>query len=218
MNNTEFLKGIAHELKFWKGFVKTERFLEGWVKQDKTPELNQLVYDFIIERIPNGPNTKVLDVGSGVVSILNGCVHPETLTAADPLGGLYESIFDYEKYNIKPCVPVPAEEMEWRDEFDIVHMSNAIDHVQDPEKVLFKLIDACKPGGYVILQGFENEGTFEKWEGFHQWDLTVIDGVFYIKAKNLYKNEINVFAEKTIICEHFNNPNGKTWYIWIIQK
>ncbi len=215
MNTTEFLKGISHELKFWKGFVQTPRFLDGWVAQVKTPELNMMAYDFISGMIK--PTSKVLDVGSGVVSILNGTVSPDNLTAADPLGGLYESIFDYEKYGIKPCVPVPAEEMTWENAFDIVHMSNAIDHAQDPEKVLYQLMKACKPEGFVILQGFENEGTFEKWEGFHQWDITVEEGNFFLKAKNGYTHTNSMFEAKTVICEHFH-LNNKTWYLWVIQK
>lgn len=215
MNNTEFLKGIAHELKFWKGFVQTSRFLTGWVGAEKTPELNQMAYDFITGMCK--PSSRVLDVGSGVVSILNGTVSKFNLTAADPLGGLYECIFDYEKYGINPCVPVPAEEMTYENEFDIVHMSNAIDHSQDPFLTFDKLYTAVRPGGFVIIQGFENEGSFEKWEGFHQWDIRVYNGSMFISNKEGIEKTINVSEQKNILCEHFHFKN-KTWYLWIIQK
>lgn len=229
MTNTEFLKGIAHELKFWKGFVKTERFLDGWVPPRKTPELNQSVHEFILRKINERENAKVLDVGSGVVSILNGTVNQARLTAADPLGELYESIFDFEKYKINPPVPVPAEEMVWDSIFDIVHMSNAIDHAQDPLDTFFNLYKSCKPGGFVILQGFQNEGTFEKWQGFHQWDIELNNdvsegfhdrkhfGSLTITDKNGYAEEITQFSTQTVYTEKVEFEK-KTWYIWIIQK
>ncbi len=212
---TEFLKGISHELHFWKGFVQTPRFLNGWVKNTKTPELQQAVFNFITGVC--GPNSKVLDVGSGVVSILNGTVPAKQITTADPLGDLYGVIFDYQKYKIDPPVPFPAEEMHWENEFDIVHMSNAIDHSQQPNFALWKLYNACKDGGYVILQGFENEGTFEKWQGFHQWDITVKDGEFKAIDGIGNVNITDQFKNKTVKLEYFTFES-KTWYVWIIQK
>ena len=82
------LHGIYHELHFWKGFVKTERFLNGWVAKVKTPELNNEVADFI----KSVSHESVLDVGSGVCSLLNGLVNVDT---CDPLGDLYSLIFDF---------------------------------------------------------------------------------------------------------------------------
>jgi hypothetical protein len=93
---TDELQAIAHELTFWKGFVQTKRFLDGWVRDVPTPELRSQVHQFIRQHIKK--SSKVLDVGSGVVSILNGTVSKEHLTAVDPLGDLYKFIFDYAKY------------------------------------------------------------------------------------------------------------------------
>ena len=76
--NSKELSAIYHELNFWKSFVKTERFLKGWVANIKTPELHQETADFIL----SVPHKKVLDVGSGVVSILNGLV---PVLSFDPL-------------------------------------------------------------------------------------------------------------------------------------
>lgn len=213
MNNTKFLEGIAHELKFWKGFVQTPRFLDGWVSFNKTPELNMMAYDFITGMTK--PTSKVLDVGSGVVSILNGTISPSKLTAADPLGGLYECIFDYEKYGIKPPIPVTAEDMNIHSEYDIVHMSNAIDHAQNPERVIYNLWEACKPGGFIIIQGFENEGTFENWEGFHQWDIVVRNNAIVITDRDGKSRYVK--QDKTVLLEYFT-IGTKTWYLWIFQK
>jgi len=147
-NFNVLLEAVAHELKFWKGFVQTPRFLDGWVANVKTPELQQSVYDFIKSK-----DAKILDVGSGVVSILNG-TPCRALNSVDLLGNLYPFVFDYEKHAMKQPVSIAGEyllEKVQRDFYDIVHMSNAIDHAVDPKLVFENLVACCKPGGFIIL-------------------------------------------------------------------
>lgn len=206
MTHTE-LKGIYHELAFWQQFVKTDRLLSGWVKKIQTPELHQEVADFI----KSVPHETVLDVGSGVCSILNGLVN---VTPCDPLGDLYKLVFDFERHKLKAPLPIPAEELNFKNEFDIVHISNALDHTQEPRKALDYLLQAVKPGGYLIVQGFFNEATHENWQGFHQWDISLDDyGCMVILGKN----------SQTIIAwpaHKFSTVNllGRDWYYWIIKK
>ncbi|MBK6571784.1 MAG: hypothetical protein IPG21_04830 [Saprospiraceae bacterium] len=97
--------GREHEVNFWKGFVKTQRFLTQWVPEIKTEELDMGVYRFLRDM----DNPKVLDVGSGVVSILNGTV--KDLDAADPLAEDYKQIFDYEAHRLTPPLPFAGEEV-----------------------------------------------------------------------------------------------------------
>lgn len=204
---TKELHGIYHELHFWRGFVKTERFLNGWVKKVKTPELQQYVADFI----KSVPHEKVADVGSGVISILNGLV---PVTAIDPLGELYQLVFDYKANRMNHPLPYPAEEIPFKNEFDIVHCSNAIDHTQRPLLAYESMIKAVKPGGYLIIQGFENEGTHENWQGFHQHDIYVKMDALCIKNQ---MGDVLVIDNKPSQLQ-FVEANGKRWYIWIKQK
>jgi SAM-dependent methyltransferase len=204
---TKELHGIYHELNFWRGFVKTERFLNGWVKKVKTPELQQSVADFI----KSVPHNQVADVGSGVVSILNGLI---PVTAIDPLGELYQLVFDYKAHKLAHPLPFPAEEMPAVNHFDIVHCSNAIDHTQQPILAYETMMNAVKPKGYLILQGFENEGTHENWQGFHQHDI-------YVDAKTLcIKNQLGQMIIMDVDPTHleFVEFEGKRWFIWIKQK
>lgn len=214
---TQELHGIEHELKFWQGFVKTPRFLNGWVADCVTPELNAEVRNFIYDVYNSHPEKKdfqVLDVGSGVVSILNGLIPKENLTTVDPLGGLYEIIFDYKKHRIKSPLPYPAEEMPFKDQYDLVHCSNALDHCQNPMIAYLKLKQAVKPGGYLILQGFENEANYENWQGFHQWNIELKDDGLCITGKDGHSQTIvNPFHAVRTIFE-----NNKSWFIFITQK
>lgn len=204
---TKELHGIYHELHFWRGFVKTERFLNGWVKKVKTPELQQYVADFI----KSVPNESVADVGSGVVSILNGLVD---VTPIDPLGELYQLVFDYKAHRLPHPLPYPAEEMPAINAFDIVHCSNAIDHTQKPLLAYESMMRAVKPGGYLIIQGFENEGTHENWQGFHQHDIYV--NMETLCIKNQIGDMLVIDTDPTNL--HFVESNGKRWYIWIKKK
>jgi SAM-dependent methyltransferase len=201
------LHGIYHELAFWQQFVKTDRFLNGWVKKVKTPELNQEVADFIL----SVKNDSVLDVGSGVCSLLNGLVN---VTACDPLGDLYRLIFDYERHKLTPPLSIPAEYLKYSNEFDIVHISNALDHCQNPGDALDRLIDAVKPGGYLIVQGFCNEAEHENWQGFHQFNLDLTEsGILRIKGK--------VGELVPLFTAHMYKKidiGNKQWFYWIIKK
>jgi len=198
------IQAIAHELKFWKEFVKTPRFLNGWVKNIKTPELHEPVVKYV-------KGKKVLDLGSGVVSILNGTV--TDLTPCDPLGELYECIFDYNKYKLPPPLPIPAEDLNFKNEFDVVHISNALDHSQNPRKAFEKMIQASKE--YVIVQGFENEAIYENWQGFHQWNMT-LDDHLKISGKdgvNLNSQDFNI----DIVLKEVITLENKNWIIAIFK-
>ena len=201
------LHGIYHELAFWQQFVKTDRFLNGWVKKVKTPELNQEVADFIL----SVKNDSVLDVGSGVCSLLNGLVN---VTACDPLGDLYRLIFDYERHKLTPPLAIPAEYLKYSNEFDIVHISNALDHCQNPGDALDRLIDAVKPGGYLIVQGFCNEAEHENWQGFHQFNLDLTEsGILRIKGKS--GELVPLFTAHMYKKIDIGN---KKWFYWIVKK
>lgn len=207
-------KGIDHEVNFWKGFVKTERFLKGWCGPEKTPELNDIVYNFIKEKLPH--NGKVLDCGSGACSILNGTVKNDNLLVTDLLASEYAKIFDYSKHDIVQPIPLGCEDLPYREQFDIVHISNAIDHTTDPVKSYDKLLEAVKKDGYLIIQGFENEGEHEKWEGMHQWNISLTTtNQLRIASKdgNVTYKEGATIAERVYI-----EMLGREWFIFIVKK
>ena len=211
------IKGSDHEIAFWKQFVKSDRFINGWLSNEKTPELNVEVYMFLLGQ----PDAKVLDCGSGVVSILHGTV--KNLTPCDLLGNEYAEFFDYNAHGILSPFPSSCEDLRFKDVFDVVHISNALDHTQDPKAAYNAMYRAVKPGGFLIVQGFVNEGTHEEWQGFHQFNIDIkeliTNGVEYtalvIESKNgdavVYANPY--FARKIHI-----DLLGRDWIIWITRK
>ncbi len=211
------IKGADHEISFWKDFVKSDRFINGWLPDRKTPELNDLVYMFLLGQ----PEAKVLDCGSGVVSILHGTVKRENLMQCDPLGEEYAKIFDYQSNNCDAVFSVACENLVGENKFDVVHISNALDHTQDPQAAYNAMYRAVKPGGFLVVQGFVNEGTHEEWTGFHQWDLDLFrenqegEGL-KITDKNGAQTILSqdpYFARKIYL-----DVLGRDWIIWITRK
>lgn len=204
----QHVKLAADELRFWQGFVRSDRFLQGGVPPIRTPELRDEVFKYIWDR----PKAEVLDVGSGVVSILRGTVPDCLLTAADPLSPLYELIFDYRGHGISPPVACAVEELPYEHSFDIVHISNALDHCQDPAQGMKALWRAVRPGGALIVCGFIDEALQQHRTGMHQWnfdvegkELRLWDGK---KQKKVAWWEGSI-AFPEVLC------TGRRWLVWI---
>lgn len=172
--------GVEHEIEFWKEFVQSERFKTNWLASPNPemalyPELQKA----ITEKIP-GP---VLDLGCGVVSYLHGSCGASHLYTCDPLADRYAEFFNYHDHGILQPIAVAGEELTYvfdNNFFALAHMSNALDHCKDPVRVVDQIQLCLKPGGTLIVQGFENEGDFEGWTGLHQWNLTVDQKKLYL--------------------------------------
>lgn len=212
-------KSVEHEMGFWRQFVRTPRFQQ-WVAPITTPELNKHVQAMLRMYLSMRTQKKaatVLDVGSGPVSILNGFAPGNLdITTCDPLSEHYQSIFDYNKYEITPPLPYPAEEAFQGKTYDVVHISNALDHTVDPAKSLVDLVQCVKEGGYLIVQGFTNEATHENYRGFHQHNLCLIDGQLSISGLLVDSRHLNchlVFADQDLI-----QATGREWFIWVLRK
>lgn len=233
MSNPQIDKAREHEINFWKWFIETPRFLEGWCGPEPTPELDESVRDFIKANVSK--DGMVLDCGSGVVSILNGLVDNDKLYVTDPLAQDYKQIFDYSKHNVVPPIAVSVEQVKYRNLYDIAHIRNALDHSQNPSVGYASMHKAVKPGGFLIVQGFLNEGTFENWQGFHQFDMNVATGTQdddFVKQQYTgilyYTNRV---GERTGLATYkFNDDGsrgfakkikletGRDWFIWVVKK
>ena len=170
--------GFQHELSFWEGFIQTDRFKQNWISDTPNPELQPESAGIILAEIEGKTKYRVLDLGSGVVSILRGTIPTKNLTACDPLADKYREIFDYDAHKIKPPDCYQGENLGYKDgQFDVVHISNAIDHTENPAAVLSEMERTCKKGGLIIISGFVNEGEHERYKGLHQWNARIVAGI-----------------------------------------
>ena len=204
------INAIAHELEFWARFVKSGRFINNWINGDVNPEPTPAGIADLIRPYKDGI---ALDIGSGVTSVLRGRF--AKVVAVDPLAPLYEVVFDYELHGLMPAIGCTGEELLNHfdtDTFDVVHISNALDHCQDPVKVMKNMWQLVRHGGLVIVQGFINEGEKENYQGFHQWNISGSNKGMLIKDK---KGRGREFKGDYI---EYELPTKKIWFVFTRKK
>lgn len=206
-------KGFEHEQEFWKEFVKTDRFRDNWQSDTRNPELSQYVVDLLqAEAGLKRGQLKIADIGSGAASILRGAV-PAAIQCADPLGWYYSEIGC-------PGVLTASGEDLPRDvfktgSFDVAHISNAIDHSENPMCVLAELIRITRPGGIVIVQGFVNEAEWENYAGLHQYNVAVNFSQLVCRGQLSFTYEQK---EGVLLARVDKLITGRNWFIYAFRK
>ena len=117
-----------------------EKVLEYWIKYRYLREIKSI--------IAVNENSHILDVGCGISTVLHYL--PGHRYGIDPLADRYKTIYRYPKdIHIQSAYGehIPFEE----NYFDVVFSSNAIDHTDNPVKVISEIRRVLKPDGYFIL-------------------------------------------------------------------
>ncbi len=140
-----FWNNYTAEVAYQKGLVKglrhnKSKVLEYWEKYRYLDEINAIC------KIED--NTKVLDVGCGISTVLH-FIDGERY-GIDPLADKYKQLYSYpEGINIRKGF---GEEIPFPDEyFDIVFCSSTLDHVTDPPQAIDEIHRVLKPGGFFVL-------------------------------------------------------------------
>jgi SAM-dependent methyltransferase len=172
----------ADEIKFWEGILRTGSALlfDPKVRAMAVPaELRRCAVELATEfhRPP-----RLLEVGSGPLSLLAGAVDEGlcTVVAVDPLARVYRQLLDHHgiAYPIRPRVGHGERLAQAfpQASFDLVYSSNALDHTRSPRRCLEQMCRVLRPGGFLLLEGLVREGTAENWNGLHQHDLVPEQG------------------------------------------
>lgn len=177
-----WLNGIINEIEFWDDYFETE----GSEWKDGYKKMIEYERQFTLEQYIDSDSTVFLDVGSGPLSSCGSRTEKTKMEfyAVDPLAAVYKVI--KKKYRVRTKIQPEFAMVEKLSEkysqntFDIVHMQNALDHSFNPIMGLLQMIYVCKIGGKIILCHRDNEAEYEKYTGFHQWNLLVQDELFLI--------------------------------------
>ena len=180
------------EIEYWKNrFILISKNNASLIDVNKSP--------FVLEKyLPKQKKIEFLDVGSGPFSRCGGYSkdHVLNMTYVDPLGNVYENLKSIYKVSngvfVKRGFVELLDKIFGKNSFDVVHMSNALDHCFDPIFGLMQLISVCKIGGKVILRHNENEALNEQYSGLHQWNIAINNDKFMIwnEIKTIDVNEI----------------------------
>lgn len=136
------------EIRWWKRYLKN---------QDKNTYLEQKkqYWTRTLEWVQASlePNQMVLDAGCGPAGMFI-LLDKQQVTAVDPLLNQYQEQLPHFKYLDYPNVQFFSESLEaWQSDkqFDWIFCLNAINHVQDIQVCLDKIMDSLKPDGTLIL-------------------------------------------------------------------
>ena len=102
----------------------------------------------IVDTAPISEESKVLDVGCGISTVLHFL--PGKRHGIDPLADSYRQLYDYpEGIAVSQAhgedIPFPDAN------FNFVFCSNVLDHTSNPTRVVAEIARVLEPGGYFIL-------------------------------------------------------------------
>lgn len=231
MLNIENFKG---EIGYWDRELSLQGDYPEDMKDRITPERMINIFPKCLlplmteikDRLP-----KVLDVGSGPISMLNYGVENGLirLWTADPLIEEYWKLLKKYNYSIKYTTSCLAGEELTRgyeeNVFDISWCHNALDHSQSPGEVVKEMTKVTRYGGYIIICTWENEGTWEGFHGLHKHNLFFKDNDLWLKTlagdNGILSSEVNITKDLPIKIHSINitkNLQGRNWIELILKK
>ena len=177
--------------------------------------------------LPDVACPRVLDVGAGPISKLGNLVNgkPIHLRACDPLALVYSALA--EKAGVTPYTPTEYALSErlcdryQHNFFDMVHMSNALDHAIYPVYGLCSMLSVCKIEGTVILNHKENEAECAEYDGLHQWNISEDSGDLICWNKEGVLNFTKILGDSVSISverRRDHNASIATIFAKIIKK
>lgn len=195
--------GLFDEICFWDNFMKNEGgiFFYGFSKTTSPDRSFELEEDIPQEKY--GHEYKFIDVGAGPFSRCGRVTDKVKLEAlsVDPLAYAYSIL--KKKYSIDNNIRLETGFVELLDRkfkpnsFDMVHMSNSLDHCFSAIDGIYQLLNICKIGGKVILRHAENEALRENYVGLHQWNLSLHneENSFVVWRNNQRYDVCKIFAD-----------------------
>jgi len=167
---------LASEAFFWRHWL-ARRSVEMLQEDRAVPDSLRR----FVDAAPSDP-VRILEVGAGPVPSI-GPAHPTRrveVVATDVLAEQYNRML--RRRGVVPKVPIVYADAEklseqfGREAFDLVYAANCVDHMEDAPRAIREMLAVLRPGGYVVMDHFEDEGAQQDYAGMHQWNLRAEDG------------------------------------------
>lgn len=215
------------EVRFWRNFLRTGG--ADWPDDYKAriDPLAPLAEPLLTERLDAVPRAtiEILDVGAGPLTSL-GKVHPGgqlAITAVDPLSRAYDGLLT--EAGIEPCVRTQecaGEDLVARfgpESFDVAYARNSLDHTVDPVQIVANMLEVVRPGGFVALRHYQDEGASTGWVQLHQWNFNVRDGELVVWGRDGSHNLSRLLADRATVRCWIDAHSDKTpWVLAVLTR
>jgi ubiquinone/menaquinone biosynthesis C-methylase UbiE len=196
-------------------------FQTGWAREFKDNKPRVLEYwrnyrylDEIRVICKIEKNTRILDVGCGISTVLHYVDGKRY--GIDPLADEYKRLYAYPhgidiQKGFGEVIPFPDES------FNVVFCSNVLDHVTDPQKTIDEIHRVLVPSGYFVL-------TLEIFEGIVQRDPAHPHSLTKTHAYSLLGSKFKIILEQQspwIGLRNYVNGSRKNYHdelIMVLEK
>lgn len=216
-----WLKGLRSEISFWKKFMEEQggESFYGWERMVSPTRMFELEED--IPPSKYGGEYMFADIGSGPFSRCGIITSKVKLNSVwvDPLASVYEELKRNnhleDKINLETGFVELLDRKFSKNTFDMVHMSNSLDHCFDAVHGITQLLNICKIGGKVILRHHEDEAERGNYTGLHQWNISLNnpEHSFVIWRKEVRYDICRILSDYADI-ELFPNQVEETGWIY----
>jgi coenzyme F420-reducing hydrogenase beta subunit/SAM-dependent methyltransferase len=223
---TEWLEGIKDEISFWDSFMRNKGGELFYGFAQTTDPRRPFTLDDDIPDEYKSKNYSFIDIGSGPFGRCGRVSSKSNLhiTTVDPLAYIYRRLKN--EYGLDNNADLKTGFVEFLDyefnenSFDMVHMSNSLDHSFDPVLGIWQCIRICRIGGKIILRHHPNEAENEQYCGFHQWNLCIENNEFIIWRPGEYHNISKLIQPYADIYAYPNQKEGAWNYdkVVLIKK
>jgi len=216
------------EIDYWDKELSLSGVYPHAIINRSTPSLMYKEYPQLFDKylnlLPKENAIKVLDVGSGPLSMLAYGHYKKLydLDCVDPLADIYRKLLEKYHFEISyGMINCPGESLSnilATNSYDIVWIHNALDHSQNPETVMIEMSKVLKRGGYLCVAGWAREGTAEGFLGLHQNDLYLEDGHLVLATKGSATSKVIDSLPKLQVVEHDTNNDTREWFHIVYRK
>lgn len=222
MNTTTWETGVDFEIAFWRGWIESRGGEWPEEYRDRTdPELplQPHVAKWLTGNAARAP--RVLDVGAGPMTILGKRYLGQSLnlTAVDALAEKYDQLpfpAGLPLVRSQQCVSEALTSRFGDGEFDLAYARNTLDHGYDPIVAFQQMLNVVKPGGFVVTEHAANEAISANWEGFHQWNFSVVERDLLVASKTSQQSlrrSVEGLGQIVQLSE-----DGSDWILCVLQR
>jgi SAM-dependent methyltransferase len=218
---------VPAEVEFWRRYLLTRG--SDWPDEyrHRVDPIAALSEPLVADRLGRfaGSAVSILDVGAGPLTIL-GKRYPDRklhITAVDPLAEDYDRILAEAQVEptvrTTPCAGEALVDRFGEAAFDVVYARNAIDHTVHPVDIIQNMVAVARPGGFVALRHYRDEGVSTGWVQLQQWNFDVRGGDLFVWGRQATHNITQLLADQATTNCWIDPSSDKTpWVLAVIDK